>query len=144
MSANIDASGKVTPLEKAVQPSEQITGEDAKDAVNVARAMMRILRDVAQLKRRWMPRRVDFEGLVVDTTGTKQFALRHNLGSRVRWWPVDWTSDATVTASNVATGGLGSAAANGPALVRVASDDATITLVSYAAGTVTIRVEESG
>lgn len=130
MSANIDAAGKVKPLERSIQPSEQITGEDAKDAVNVARAMMRILRDVAQLKRRWMPKRVDFEGVAVDKTGQKKFSLRHNLGGPVRWWVVDWETNEPLRPS--------------PALIRVASDDTTLTLVSYAAGTVTLRIEEAG
>ncbi len=128
MSANIPAHGPIRQLDRRAEPDEQITDEQAKDPKRIARLLLSLLRDVAHLKRRWWPRRIDFEDRVVDATGTTLYRLQHGFGGRVRWWVVDWTG-ATVE----------------PRLVRNATTtNDVLVLVSYAAGTATIRIEEAG
>ncbi len=88
---------------------------------------MTLLRGVAELRRRWVPHRLDFEDRVFDATGTTKYRLEHRFRGRVRWWVVDW---------------LGTVA---PVLSRHAdSTSDVLVLVSYAAGTATIRIEEAG
>lgn len=132
LSAVIPNVGPVRQLDGRAQPDEQVTEEQAKDPARIARLLMTILRDVATLKRRFWPRRVDHEDRSVDGSGTTLYRFPHNFGGRVRWWPVDW-----------------SGAASGPLLVRYDdSDDGTnndtLVLVSYEAGTLTLRIEEAG
>lgn len=120
--------GKPRKLDRAPVPDEPVTEEQANDASRVARLLTRLLRDVAALKRRWAPRAIDFEGFDFDGSGTTVYRFPHGLRSHVRFWVVDW-----------------SGATGGPQLVRHASTDVhTLCLVSYEAGTATIRVEEAG
>lgn len=127
MSAIVDVSG-VRQLDRQSQPSEQITEEQAKEPARVARLLMALLQDVATLKRRWWPRAIVHRDRVVDSTGTTVYRFPHNFDGRVEWWPVDWT-----------------AATAGPRLVRHSStDNNTLALVSYTAGTLTLRVQEAG
>ncbi len=127
MSANISVDGKVRKLDASAEPDELVTEQQAKDPNRVARLLATLLRDVAVLKRRWWPHRIDFEGRVVDATGTTKYRLQHNVGAGCRWCVVDW--QGTVAAS----------------LSRHADTDGnTLVLVSYTAGTATIRVEETG
>lgn len=128
MSANIDRNGKVRQLDKPAEPDQQVMEDEATDAPRLVRLLMRMLRDLAALKRRWAPRRLDFEDCAVDATGTTKYRLPHGLGGRVRWWVVDW-ADASAA----------------PALVKHAdTDERTLVLVSRAVGTATIRIEEAG
>jgi hypothetical protein len=127
MSANIPTTGTPRQLDRPAQPEEQITEEHATDASRLSRLLMTVLRDIASLKRRWWPERLDFVDRVVDATGTTKYRLPHGLRGRVRWWVVDWQGSA------------------GPGLARHADTDAnTLVLVSYVAGTATVRVEEAG
>lgn len=124
--AIVDASGNIRALTKQRQPDEQVTAAQVADTSWLARLLIRMLRDVADLRRRFWPRRVDFEDRAVDATGTKLFRFAHGLDARVRWWAVD------------ATGAV-------PALQRnAATDSNTLVLTSTVACTVTIRVEEAG
>ena len=128
MSAIIPRSGPVRQLDRKAEPDEQVTTEQAKDPERVSRLLMRILRDLAQLKRRWAPRRIDFEDRTVDATGTTLHQFTHNFAGRVRWWAVDWQ-----------------ASSGAPSLRRhVSSNENTLVLVSSVSGTATIRVEEAG
>ena len=128
MSVNYSAAGAPRKLDKALEPAENVDAADAADPGKLARLLGRVLREIATLKQAWTPSRVDFEDVAVDATGTTKYPLRHALDGRVRFWVVEWQS--------------GSA---GPALARHAETDAnTLVLVSYAAGTATIRVEASG
>ena len=128
MSAIIPRSGPVRQLDRKAEPDEQVTTEQAKDPERVSRLLMSILRDLAQLKRRWAPRRIDFEDRTVDATGTALHRFSHNFAGRVRWWVVDWQ-----------------ASSGAPSLRRHASsDENTLVLVSSVAGTASIRVEEAG
>lgn len=127
MSANIKNDSSVKQLDRRAEPDEQVTEEQVKDSSRLGRLLMTMLRDIALLKRRWAPRRMDFEDVVVDGTATTKYRLTHKFGGRVRWWPVDWLYPS---ASGLAK--------------HSDTDNDTLVLVSYVAGTVTIRVEEAG
>jgi len=128
MSSNVPVNGVVRALAKPVEPSEEVTAEQASDAPRAARLFMRLLRDIATLRRRWSPLRVDHEDRVVDATGTTLIRFPHELGtSSVRYWAVRWSG------------------ATAPCLrVDASSDARTLVLTSTVAGTVTLRIEEAG
>lgn len=127
MSAVIKSDGKLRQLDRAAQPPEQVTEEQVKDPERLSRLLMTMLRDLVTLKRRWWPQFIDFEDTAVDGAGTTKYRFAHRMGKRVRWWPVDWTG-----------------ATAGPRLVRhTDTDKDTLVLVSYTAGTLTLRVEEA-
>lgn len=127
--AKISASGAVKQLDGKAQPDQIVTESDVQQPRKLARLLSDLLKDIAALKRRAYPRRIDFEDIVVDATGVTAIPMRHGFNGRVRWWPVDWRAVGT----------------SGPQLNRGSATDAnTLVLVSYAAGTVTIRVEEAG
>lgn len=131
MSAVIPPNGtsKIRQLDATKQPDEQVTTDQVKDPTILARLAMRILRDVADLNRRFSPPYLDFEDVVVDATGSKVFRFTHSFNARVRWWVVDWKST------------IGGA----PVLDKASSSDLnTLALVSSVAGTVTVRVMASG
>lgn len=126
--AIVQANNTVRQLDRQAEPDEQVTEYEVKDASRLARVVMRLLRDVAALRRSWSPKVVDHRDRVVDGTGTTVYRFPHGFGGRVNWWPVDWVS-----------------AAAGPRLVRdPSSDNETLALVSYTAGTLTLRIEEAG
>lgn len=127
MSAVFPIRGNVRQLDRATAPEEQITPEDVTDSARLVRIVMRILKDLAAVKRRWAPHHLDFEDQVFDATGTKKFRLEHRLGGRVRYWIVDWS---------------GSAAPN--LRKDTSTDGQTLVLTSTVAGTATVRVELSG
>lgn len=124
--ALIDSDGVVRPLDGKAPARAVFTAEDAKDPEKVARLISGLLDDVAELRRRYAPRWVDFEDVAVDALGTT-FSLEHGFGGRVRWWVSGWqTSGAT-----------------GPDIREdtSATTATAIALKSYNAGTATIRVE---
>lgn len=127
-SAKVDVNGKVTQLDLKPEPDEQITEDNVKDGTLLARFLLQLFRDVAALKRRWVPRRLDFEDISFGATSfLKDYPMQHNFNGRVRWWLVDWSAGVP------------------PVLVRGANTNAnTLVLLSNAVGTGTIRVEESG
>ena len=128
MSAIIPLNGKVRQLDRRAEPDELVTEDQARDPKRVARLLAQLLRDVASLKRRFWARHIDFEDRTVDATGTTPYRFPHGFNGRVRWSVVDWVS-----------------ASDGPRMARDTTSDAnTLVLVSYEAGTVTIRVEEAG
>lgn len=119
----------VTQVDRPASPDAVVTEEDVKDPSKLARLVMSIAKDVAQLRRRFAPRRIDFEDVEVDNTGTTLYRFEHGFGGRVRWWPVDFEG----------------AGATSAALARhSSSDNDTLVLYSLEAGTATIRVEEAG
>ena len=107
-----------------------ITEEDVKDTTRLARVIVRILKDVAALKRRFAPRCIDFEDRAVDNTYTTKYRLHHGFGGRVRWWVVDWRPSGGTFAFDLSR--------------HADTDENTLVLVSGAAGSVTVRVEEAG
>lgn len=129
MSAIVPPNGtKPRQLDRQAEPEEQVRPEDVKDADKLARLLMRLLRDVARMRRRFLPEYLEHEDRVFDATGTTVYRLPHNLNARVRWWVTDW-----------------SGATAGPRLVRHSSTDAnTLCLTSYTAGTGTIRIQGAG
>ncbi len=127
MSAAVLPNGTILQLDSHAEPNEQVEPGDVTEPTRLVRLLMRILRDVALLRRRWWPLSVDHRDRVVDATGTLVHRFPHGFGGRVNWWPVDWTGAA------------------GPQLARHAStDENTLVLVSYVAGTVTLHVEAAG
>jgi len=130
VSANFNKAGAVQKLDVQVEPSETIDDLDVADPVVLSRTLTRIMKDIATLKQVWAPRRIDFEDVVFDDSGTVPHRFRHGLGGRVRWFVVDWTGSGATTAA---------------ALARHSDTDAnTLVLVSLAEGVGTLRVEASG
>ncbi len=131
MSANIANDGKVTSLDGAATTDEVITAEDAKDSAKLARLLGRLLKDNAEARRRFTPRRLDFVDIAIGGSATS-VSLAHGFGGRVRWWVVGWQSasvdppylreDTTATTAN------------------------ELVLLAYSAvvGTACIRVEQAG
>lgn len=128
MSARIDSTGAVYQLDRRAEPDEVFTEEDAADARKLSRLLMRLLRDVTTLKRRFAPRRTDFEDRAV-VSGTP-LRLPHNFDARVRWWIVDWAPTTPGAAPNFTK--------------TNASDTRTLVLSVGASGTVSVRVEVAG
>jgi hypothetical protein len=128
MSARVDRAGNVVQLDRKLEMDERVTEEDAKDAAKLARLLMRLLRDVATLKRRFRPKAIDFEDRAV-ISGTP-LRLPHGFNGRARWWVTDW--DPT-TPGDAALFEKSSS-----------SDLKTLVLDVGNSGTVTIRVELAG
>lgn len=124
--ARIDSAGNVTPLDGKAGARAVLTAEDAKDADKMARLVAGLLDDVAELRRRHAPRRIDFEDITTTSGGTVR--LHHGFGGPVVWWLVDYQI-------------IGGAAA--PVVQRdtTNSDSDTLVLLTYSTGITTIRVE---
>lgn len=120
-------SGKSRSLDRKVEPDELVREDDAADTSKLARLLTRVLRDLADLRRRFAPRRTDFEDVHVGTGTYHRFP--HRFGGRVRWWVVD-------------------AAGAQPSMLRdypdAQTDADTLVLYSYAEAVITLRVEEAG
>lgn len=125
VTAIVDSFGRVRQLTGPREPAEEVTDAKLADVKYVARLWMRTLRDLADVKRRFYPRRLDFEDVHVDATGTTLYRFEHGFADRVRWWVVD----ATV-APKLAWNG--------------ASDASTLVLTSTVACSITLRVEAAG
>lgn len=127
--ARIDATGKIYQLGPKSQPDQNLTEDDVADATKLTKLLVKMLGDIAALRRRYAPRRIDFEDIVTGTSGAT-FQLQHNLSGRVRWWLVGWSAVGT----------------SAPVLKEFPSliTSNTLALQSYVAGTATIRVEEAG
>jgi len=129
MSARITPAGRVYQLDRPAQPDEAVTEEDVADRSKLARLLMRVLKNVATVLRRFHPRRIDFEDRDVGESGAI-LRLTHGFDTRVRWAVVDWVPTVDGTRH---------------ALQRHTSTDTkTLALASYAAGVATVRVEEAG
>ena len=119
----------VTQLDGKAGPDEAVTELDVQDAAKLSKMLARVLSTLAGIRRRHDPTRVDFEDVAVSTAGAS-VTFQHNFGGRVRWWVTDWAC-----ATNVAP------------ILRKDDTNTTATalvLLSYVAGTVTIRVESVG
>lgn len=126
MSAKIDLRGKVTKQDRLASPEQQVEPTDVDSPVKLARLLTDLLKDVSTLKRKWWPRRIDFEDLTVEQY--VDVTLPHNFGGRVRWWLVDWSGGNAVQLSTVSA----------------VTTTKTLVLSPTASGTATIRVEEAG
>lgn len=128
MAVRIDASGKVYQLDRAAEPDEVVSAEDAQDAGKLARLLMRLLKDVADIKRRFFPRRITFANRVVTSGDTLR--LHHKFGVAVEYWPVKWRPD---TPGDV------------PMFDFSTDTDADVLVLTVGnSGTVSIRVESGG
>lgn len=124
--ARVTSDGKVAQLDGRASAAEVVTEQDVQEPAKLSRLLVRLLTDVAALKRRFAPRRFDFEDVpVLAAGGTVQ--LQHNFGGRVRWWVVDCTS-STKAWLNAAT----------------TADTLVVNLTGTSDGTATIRVESAG
>jgi hypothetical protein len=135
--ARVTRDNAVIALDRAPQLDERVTEEDVKDAGKLSRLLMRILKDIASLKRRFYPRRRDFEDRAITGAGSV-YRFEHRFGGRVRWWISQWKPAST--AGNYI-----------PLLAESSQDGTTLVLTNVSVlginaftGTVTIRVEEAG
>lgn len=127
--ARVEASGKMVPLGPKAQADQTITEADVTDTSKLTKLLVKLLTDVAALRRRFAPRRIDFEDVPVSTAGAA-VNLEHGFGGRVRWWIAGWQSSGTAA----------------PILKEstTLTTNSTLSLQSYVAGTATIRVEAAG
>lgn len=129
MSAYVANDGAVTSLDGKAAPDEIVSEEDAGDVKKLSKLLTRLLRELALLRRRWVPRRIVFRDVTTNggamTPQTHQF--EHRFGGRVLWWVCDWNQSSP------------------PSLQRhTTTTDDTLVLRSYGAGIVSICVEEAG
>lgn len=117
---------RVRQLDRVQEPDEHLTEEDLEPA-RLTRRLMAMLRDLKLLSRLWRPRVVDHWDIEVDGSGTTVYRLPHGFGVRVNWWVVD------------ATAGAQAGIEKDPS-----SDSNTLCLIATVAGTVSVRIEESG
>lgn len=130
-SARIDTTtGKVTPLDGRAEADEVVTEDDVQEPAKLARLLCRILKTLAELRRRFAPRRIDFHDVTTPGSGGT-ISLQHNFGGRVVWWIIDYQIITTVTA---------------PILQRsvASSTDNTLVLLTHTTGLASIRIEEAG
>lgn len=132
MSANIDADGTIRQLDRLPEPDEVITEAAVQEPKQLARFLLRLFRDVSTLKRRWMPRRRAFRGIVsTGSSGSPMTSrLAHGFGGPVYWWVAKDTNAGAVTVPYVQE--------------MSTSDENTLVLQIYYPATLTILVEESG
>ena len=135
----ITGTGKVHSLDLRAEPDDIVHPDAAGDPQKLARLLTGVLASVNVLRKRFAPRRVDFEDQLCTTANTLRLA--HGFGGRVRWWIIDWTSTGTpLVDSNGDT-----VRVYAPMLVKTSASDAnTLVLQSYISGTATIRIEEAG
>jgi len=124
--AVVDRTGRVRSLVRDRAPDEDVTEEQLAKPKWLARLLVRMLKDLAALKRRPAPRRVDYEDIDVNGDGATQYIFAHGFGGRVRWWVTDClTSNGELSRHDNTTA-------------------AQLVLVSGAVGTITLRIEEVG
>jgi hypothetical protein len=126
--ARVDSDGTITQLGTRPVPDEVVTAEDAKDPEKVAKILARLLAGMAEQKRRWAPRRMDFAGVVV-AVGSYT-TLQHNFAGAVHWWIINWQSTGAGNATQFIDTDF--------------SDDNSLVLFSGESGIATIRVEAAG
>lgn len=126
MSANVNAQGARRVLDR-VQDAETVNESDVQEPAILTRILIVMRREVARLAGLWRPRRIDFEGIELDDTGTTPFRFEHRFGGPARAWVVGWSG------------------ADPPNIrIDAASDSNSLVLTSTVEGTATIRVEEAG
>lgn len=116
-------------LDTPREPDALITEEDVQNPRKMALLLTRIVKEIAEVKRRFVAKRIDYEDVTVTNAGLS-YAFQHSMKGRVRWWPVGWQSasaDACVLVEDTAR-----------------TDDNTLYLKSYGDGVVTLRVESAG
>lgn len=129
MSAKVFTDGKIVQLDGRAEPDEVVTEQDVQDAPKLSKLLIRILREVAALRRLWSVRKqhLDFHDVVLDATGTTLYRFPHRFNGLALGYVVRWSGAA---APNIR--------------VDATTDSNTLVLTSTSAGTATIRVEEAG
>ncbi len=124
--ARVASDGRVTQIDGKATAPEIVTESEVQEPAKLARLLGRLVVEVAALRRRFAPRRTDFEDCVVTNPATI-LTLEHSFGGRVRWWIVDQTSAmmANQTADTTA-------------------DTLVLSVYGDADGTCTVRIEEAG
>lgn len=127
MSAVINYSdNRSRQLDGRPQPDEVVAEEDVADPSKLARLLTRILRELTTLRRRWAPRSITYTNVPFGSSGTLRFV--HKFGGSVNWQVVGWRD-----------------ASDRPHLIEATGTDKnTLALVSGAAGTADLFVEERG
>lgn len=122
MRATVSSNGVVTRALKQI-PDRTTTAEDVKDPEKLARTVQELRASALGEAER---KELTFHDVSVSTAGAL-VKLPHNFGGRVHWSLVDWAST------------VGGAA---PILEKsTTTDDNTLVLASYVAGTASIRIE---
>lgn len=132
MSAVVEADGTVRQLDRRPEPDENVTEQSVRNPLLLTRFILRLFRDVSTMKRKWMPRHIDFRGVVstASALSPETVYLDHNLGGPVVWW--------FVRVQDIGTGSLKLAEET------TETTENRLALKFFFDATVTVRVEEAG
>ncbi len=125
--ARIASDGKVTRLGSRAGAPDVTTEDDVKDPAMLAKLLGRMRADLADLKRRYEPRRLDFEDQPMLSGVGNTISLAHGFGGRVRFWLLDSTSQGGAWLNAATT-----------------KDTLVLDVAGTSDGTCTVRVEEAG
>ena len=134
LSATISTSGVVRQLDKPKSAfdaaDENVREEDVRDPKRLTTLLVRILRDLKEIRRRFLPRHIDFEDVAVDGTSATKTLLAHHFKGRVRFWVVEWKPTVLGDVFQLEK--------------HADTTDNVLVLLSGRAGVATIRVQETG
>ncbi len=143
-SAIVPLTGPARQLDGAAAPDEVVTAEDVADTAKLARLLIRLLSEVASLKRRFFPRRIDIEKRL---TANAYYGFTHGLGTKIRWYVIGWRADsfsanwALTLMEEPADITTAQTTSNTFYLLNAGSPGAG---ANYGIGVVTLRFEEAG
>ncbi len=126
MSAAKVNGAKVTPLDGKATSTEVATEANVQEPAKLARFLGTLLADVAALKRRFAPSRIDYENLPA-LAASNVVSVEHKFGGAVRYWQVGgnvWV----ILAENAAT----------------TPNTLVLDVTGAVDGTFALRVEEAG
>lgn len=86
--------GTTRVLDASATSREVVTAEDVQDPKKLAELLGRLLTATTELRRRWAPKRIDFEDVAVGGQGAS-VRLAHHFGGRARWSVVGWQADTS-------------------------------------------------
>lgn len=121
MSATVRSDGTVVQRKGVALDLDRLEAKDVNNPHELARALNRIVRALRTVAKLVETPWIDFEDRVFTTGGVH--VLAHGFGGRVRFAIVDWSGVGGAHNCQV-----------------TASDDDSITITGYVAGTATIRV----
>lgn len=125
--AIVESDGTVRQLDAKAGELVVVTADDVKDADKLARSLQDALRQLAELRREWRPRRLYFRNQSFDATGTTKYRLTHNFGGRVNYYFMPETTGGYVDVRR-----------------HSETDNNTLVLTSFWSSTATVLVEEAG
>ncbi len=138
MSTRIDSAGNVYQLDRQAEPDEVVTEADAQDPRKLSRLLMRLLKDIAGLRRLFKPKQLDREDFRI-TYDVATYRIPHGFNSRVHWWIAGWR--ATSESANFFPLLMTSTASDLNTLVLTNVD---IAVVGRFDGIATIHIESVG